>query len=75
MSSDKVGNRTIQRAVGVLRGTLGYAVDAEMIAVNPVVGVQLPKTTTRRRSYLSIKQASGETGKGNAETSRGAWFE
>ena len=56
MSSDKVGNRTIQRAVGVLRGTLGYAVDAEMIAVNPVVGVQLPKTTTRRRSYLSIKQ-------------------
>lgn len=56
MSSEKVGNRTIQRAVGVLRGTLQYAVDAEMIAVNPAVGVQLPKTIVRRRNYLSIKQ-------------------
>lgn len=56
MSSEKVGNRTIQRAVGVLRGTLQYAVDAEMIAVNPAVAVQLPKTIVRRRNYLSIKQ-------------------
>lgn len=48
-------SRTIQ-AYQVLRGVLDYAVKRRHIAVNPAVGVDLPRKVTLERRYLNHRQ-------------------
>lgn len=48
-------SRTIQ-AYQVLRGVLDYAVKRRHIAVNPAIGVDLPRKVTLERRYLTHQQ-------------------
>ncbi|MGK2880277.1 MAG: tyrosine-type recombinase/integrase [Mycobacterium sp.] len=53
MVTDGVGPTTIENAFGVLRQTLGIAVEDKRIAHNPCDGVPLPKREHADRGYLT----------------------
>ena len=56
MRSNDVGVPTIENAFGVLRQTLGSAVEDRILARNPCDGVKLPKRQHAERGYLSHAQ-------------------
>jgi hypothetical protein len=58
MVADKVGTPTIENAFGVLRQTLGAALEDKRIPRNPCDGVKLPKRQHADRGYLSHAQVA-----------------
>jgi site-specific recombinase XerC len=58
MVSDTVGTPTIENAFGVLRQTLGAALEDKRIPRNPCNGVKLPKRKHADRGYLSHAQVA-----------------
>lgn len=56
MQAKGIGRDTILRAVHVLRSICETAVEARRIDVNPVQKIKLPKSTTKRRGYLTAPQ-------------------
>ena len=53
-----VSAATIEKAVGVLRGSLALAVSSKALASNPVVGIELPKQVRRDNAYLTAEQVA-----------------
>ena len=53
-----VSAATIEKAVGVLRGSLALAVSSKALASNPVVGIKLPEQVRRDNAYLTAEQVA-----------------
>jgi integrase len=58
MIASEIGVATIENAFGLLRQTLGAAVEDNRIPRNPCDGVRLPKRQHRDRGYLSHTQVA-----------------
>lgn len=58
MTKAGAGARTVEKAVGVLRLVLDFAVDDGMLLSNPATGVKTPRSTSRRHVYLSVPQVN-----------------
>lgn len=53
---DGISPRTIARKISTLRSFFRYLVKEGEVSVNPVVGVQLPKTTKKLPSFLKTRE-------------------
>ena len=53
-----VSAATIEKAVGVLRGSLALAVSSKALASNPVVRIKLPEQVRRDNAYLTAEQVA-----------------
>lgn len=53
-----VSAATIEKAVGVLRGSLALAVKSKALSLNPVVEIELPEQVRRDNAYLTAEQVA-----------------